>query len=235
MSPRTALASIILANFSLGAIQHQHEVRCYAFTTPAALLGQCSSCRTTSSAATVNMQARYQHRSPVPSTSGAQHLPTGLHRPSRSKPSMSWLTAGTTSNFLGRGNSDLSVSNGATALDPESQRGANSGDWGVRMSSVVGGGVKHSTARTGARSVNWPLWYILPIAPYQKRKTIMTEVVPGKVGGHVSEDLLNLESAIKILQCHEVIYCTLIRTGLIACSGVGWDYHRGGSIRFYNP
>lgn len=30
-------------------------------------------------------------------------------------------------------------------------------------------------------SVNWPLWYVLPIAPYQKRKTLVTEVVPGKV------------------------------------------------------
>lgn len=33
----------------------------------------------------------------------------------------------------------------------------------------------------GSRSVNWPLWYVLPIAPYQKRKTIMKEIVPGKV------------------------------------------------------
>lgn len=32
-----------------------------------------------------------------------------------------------------------------------------------------------------SRSLNWPLWYVLPIAPYQKRKTLMKEVVPGKV------------------------------------------------------
>ncbi|CAM9349344.1 unnamed protein product, partial [Ectocarpus sp. 6 AP-2014] len=36
-------------------------------------------------------------------------------------------------------------------------------------------------AATGPRSVNWPLWYVLPIAPYQKRKTLMKEIVPGKV------------------------------------------------------
>lgn len=34
---------------------------------------------------------------------------------------------------------------------------------------------------TGPKSVNWPLWYVLPIAPYQRRKTIMKEIVPGKV------------------------------------------------------
>lgn len=187
--------SIILKTSLLGAIQHQHDLRCYAFTAPTALLAKCSSCPTASSAATVNMRARNHHRSGVPSAGGARHLPTGLHRPSRSSPSMAWLTAGTASNFLGRENNDLSVSKEGTVLDPESQRGANSGDKGLRMSSsVVGGGVKHSTARTGARSVNWPLWYILPIAPYQKRKTIMTEVVPGKVGGHVLEDISNLKS-----------------------------------------
>lgn len=36
-------------------------------------------------------------------------------------------------------------------------------------------------AATGPRSVNWPLWYVLPIAPYQRRKTLMKEIVPGKV------------------------------------------------------
>lgn len=34
----------------------------------------------------------------------------------------------------------------------------------------------------GSRSVNWPLWYVLPIAPYQRRKTLVKEIVPGKVG-----------------------------------------------------
>lgn len=37
------------------------------------------------------------------------------------------------------------------------------------------------TVGQGARSINWPLWYVLPIAPYQRRKTIMKEIVPGKV------------------------------------------------------
>lgn len=40
--------------------------------------------------------------------------------------------------------------------------------------SPVGGG-------SAATSVNWPLWYVLPIAPYQRRKTLMEEIVPGKV------------------------------------------------------
>lgn len=34
---------------------------------------------------------------------------------------------------------------------------------------------------SAAKSVNWPLWYVLPIAPYQRRKTLMKEIVPGKV------------------------------------------------------
>ncbi|CAM9992593.1 unnamed protein product [Pylaiella littoralis] len=34
---------------------------------------------------------------------------------------------------------------------------------------------------SAASSVNWPLWYVLPIAPYQRRKTLMTEIVPGKL------------------------------------------------------
>ncbi len=39
-----------------------------------------------------------------------------------------------------------------------------------------------TTSLGGNRSVNWPLWYVLPIAPYQRRKTLVKEIVPGKVG-----------------------------------------------------
>ena len=41
--------------------------------------------------------------------------------------------------------------------------------------------VARQAGSSGAKSVNWPLWYVLPIAPYQRRKTLMEEIVPGKV------------------------------------------------------
>lgn len=51
------------------------------------------------------------------------------------------------------------------------------------MTTAASPGAAESGKATGlgSRSVNWPLWYVLPIAPYQKRKTIMKEIVPGKV------------------------------------------------------
>lgn len=48
-------------------------------------------------------------------------------------------------------------------------------------SSRVESPTDHRGGLSGASSVNWPLWYVLPIAPYQKRKTLMKEIVPGKV------------------------------------------------------
>lgn len=48
-------------------------------------------------------------------------------------------------------------------------------------SELSGGGEGSQAPQNGARSVNWPLWYVLPIAPYQRRKTLMEEIVPGKV------------------------------------------------------
>lgn len=45
----------------------------------------------------------------------------------------------------------------------------------------TGAGPAVESNSSAARSVNWPLWYVLPIAPYQKRKTLMKEIVPGKV------------------------------------------------------
>lgn len=51
----------------------------------------------------------------------------------------------------------------------------------LSMTAGVAGRPMSITA--GSRSVNWPLWYVLPIAPYQRRKTLMKEVVPGKVCG----------------------------------------------------
>ena len=51
----------------------------------------------------------------------------------------------------------------------------------MSTASTVGGLMTHTSSSAGSTSVNWPLWYVLPIAPYQKRKTIMKEIVPGKV------------------------------------------------------
>lgn len=50
----------------------------------------------------------------------------------------------------------------------------------------------------GGRSVNWPLWYILPIAPYQRRKTIMKEIIPDKVsipGRSIHSDVASTDLA----------------------------------------
>lgn len=51
---------------------------------------------------------------------------------------------------------------------------------------------------SATRSVNWPLWYVLPIAPYQSRKTLMKEIVPGKVRGgrRVNKRLLLVRAVI---------------------------------------
>lgn len=55
-----------------------------------------------------------------------------------------------------------------------------------RLMSMATSATSTRSAKTtnlgGSRSVNWPLWYVLPIAPYQRRKTLVKEIVPGKVG-----------------------------------------------------
>lgn len=56
-----------------------------------------------------------------------------------------------------------------------------------------------SSGSSAAKSVNWPLWYVLPIAPYQRRKTLMEEVVPGKVG--VWEALLVCLKSVQQYSC----------------------------------
>lgn len=53
---------------------------------------------------------------------------------------------------------------------------------------AAGPAVESNSRGSAARSVNWPLWYVLPIAPYQKRKTLMTEIVPGKVSDGWKKD-----------------------------------------------
>lgn len=62
----------------------------------------------------------------------------------------------------------------------QASRGGGTGMRATAMDTTVSGLMSH-TSPPGSRSVNWPLWYVLPIAPYQKRKTIMEEIVPGKV------------------------------------------------------
>lgn len=93
-----------------------------------------------------------------------------------------------------------------------------------------------STASTaGSRSVNWPLWYVLPIAPYQRRKTLMEEVVPGKVCGcpryaytdRVADCIIDNATTVVACFCddvtiseaanvHRQLY-TIVRSAMITC------------------
>lgn len=72
------------------------------------------------------------------------------------------------------------VSNNRGKSGVRAARDRGTGMRATTMDTTVSGLMSH-TGPPGSRSVNWPLWYVLPIAPYQKRKTIMEEIVPGKV------------------------------------------------------
>lgn len=72
------------------------------------------------------------------------------------------------------------VANDRSKSGVEAARDRGTGMRATTMDTTVSGLMSH-TSPPGSRSVNWPLWYVLPIAPYQKRKTIMEEIVPGKV------------------------------------------------------
>ncbi|CAM9587115.1 unnamed protein product, partial [Laminaria digitata] len=130
---------------------------------------QCSAFLTSSHAflTSSTLLARHHHRRATsPRTTGT---PAAAAWASRAVVADKWA---------GRSERDLS----STALVTSGRRGsrrllmagASSG-----VSSTSGGASQAGSS--GARSINWPLWYVLPIAPYQRRKTLMEEIVPGKV------------------------------------------------------
>lgn len=176
MLPSKIILSALLPLISLATIQHQRYLSCFALTAPPAAVTSAFSCcakPTSSCTRWINMRhplaSRSRHRSSLSTSTQARYpdIKTNPSRLSSSSASTAWLTAGV---------SDLV---GSAAFN--SQRSST----GIVAMTASAGGVSsrasHSAGMSGARSVNWPLWYVLPIAPYQKRKTLMKEIVPGKV------------------------------------------------------
>lgn len=154
---------------------------------------QCSAFLTSSHALCTGLEKHQRQRSAMTASTLARHHHRRTTSPSTTgtPAAAAWASrAVVADNWAGRSERDLS----STALVTSGRRGsrrllkagASSG-----VSSTSGGA--RQAGSSGARSINWPLWYVLPIAPYQRRKTLMEEIVPGKVrlaAGSVRSQLL---------------------------------------------
>lgn len=168
------LASLLLSLSLIASAKHQ---LCDAFTTcnaPKHVNHARSPPRSPPSASSALSQQHHRHQ--------YHHHPCTLRirlRPSTAPalaawPSISSSTSTWASNIFNR---ELGGSTNAKINIRNSQIARTATSTGADV------GVGRAPVKSGAKSVNWPLWYVLPIAPYQRRKTLMEEVVPGKVGG----------------------------------------------------
>lgn len=137
------------------------------------ICGQCSAFLTASHSVCTGLQ-KHVNSAMTASTLAKHHH----HRTTSPSPTGSVLTTAWASrDFVAgdracRSERDL----GSTALVTSGRRGSRR----LLMAGSTTGGARQAGS-SGARSINWPLWYVLPIAPYQRRKTLMKEIVPGKV------------------------------------------------------
>lgn len=153
----------LLLRLSVVVATIQHQLYCGAFgvSAPSWLSSKLHVNIRSPPARASRPPSRYHH-STEPRTIGTQ-------------PSTGWPSAGyaPASGWSGPFFGDLGTNSVSTNRGRGSQQ--------VSMTAGVAG--RSTSITAGSRSVNWPLWYVLPIAPYQRRKTLMKEVVPGKVCG----------------------------------------------------
>lgn len=138
--------------------------------------GQCSAFLTASHSVCTGLQKH------VNSAMTASTLPINRHHHCRTtspSPTGTAATAAWTSRYSVAGDwacrSERDL--GSTALVTSGRRGSRR----LLMAGSSTSAGARQAGSSGARSINWPLWYVLPIAPYQRRKTLMEEIVPGKV------------------------------------------------------
>ena len=145
-----------------------HHFQCSAFLTSShsVCAGSEKHVNSAMTASTLSTNRHHHHRTASPSPAGATATAAWSSR------------AIFSSEWAGRSERDL----GSTALVTSGRRSSRRLLMTGTSSSVSSAsrGARQA-GNSGARSINWPLWYVLPIAPYQRRKTLMEEIVPGKV------------------------------------------------------
>lgn len=182
MSPSKTLISVVLPLIYLSRIQQQRHLSYFALAAPPPAAFSSFSQPTSSCPRSTNMRywlaSRTRRPSSVSSCTQARYPGDIETNPLRL--SISILSKGP----LATGASDVVGSENGIGVRRtpilNSQRSPNR-NVAMIASSRVESPTDHRGGLSGASSVNWPLWYVLPIAPYQKRKTLMKEIVPGKV------------------------------------------------------